>query len=41
MTATRGRGILEVPGISLGHAGQLTSERLTGVTVLLPPAARV
>ncbi|GAA0034943.1 P1 family peptidase [Brevibacterium metallidurans] len=38
MTATRGRGILEVPGISLGHAGQLTSERLTGVTVLLPPA---
>lgn len=39
MTATRGRGILEVPGISLGHAGQLTSERLTGVTVLLPPAS--
>lgn len=38
MTATRGRGILEVPGISLGHAGELTSERLTGVTVLLPPA---
>ncbi len=33
----RGRGILEVPGIALGHAGECVRDRLTGVTVLLPP----
>ncbi|WP_453983895.1 P1 family peptidase [Brevibacterium casei] len=38
MTATRGRGILEVPGVAVGHAGRLTTETLTGVTVVLPPA---
>lgn len=34
----RGRGVLEIDGIGLGHAGCLTRSRLTGVTVLLPPA---
>lgn len=38
MTPLRGRGILEVPGLALGHAGQLRPERLTGVSVVLPPA---
>lgn len=38
MTPTRGRGILDVPGLALGHAGTLTRDRLTGVTVVLPPA---
>ena len=33
----RGRGILEVPGIRLGHAGELTDSRLTGITAVLPP----
>ena len=34
----RGRGILEVPGIRLGHAGELTDARLTGITTVLPPS---
>lgn len=34
----RGRGLLEIPGIGLGHAGQLSRERLTGTTVIVPPA---
>ncbi|MBE4694973.1 P1 family peptidase [Brevibacterium casei] len=38
MTPTRGRGILDVPGLALGHAGTLTRDRLTGVSVVLPPA---
>lgn len=33
----RGRGILEIPGIRLGHAGELTDTRLTGITTVLPP----
>lgn len=33
----RGRGLLEIPGITLGHAGQFSSDRLTGVTAVLPP----
>ncbi|MGC2940015.1 MULTISPECIES: P1 family peptidase [unclassified Brevibacterium] len=33
----RGRGILEVPGIRLGHSGELTDSRLTGITAVLPP----
>ena len=33
----RGRGLLEIPGISLGHAGQFGPDRLTGVTAVLPP----
>lgn len=33
----RDRGILEIPGISLGHAGQFSPARLTGVTAVLPP----
>ena len=32
----RGRGILEIPGLALGHAGQFSPERLTGVTAVLP-----
>lgn len=36
-TPTRGRGILEIPGIGLGHAGDFTRQRLTGVTALGPP----
>ena len=34
----RGRGILEVPGIRLGHAGELSDSRLTGITTVLPPS---
>ena len=34
----RGRGIFEVPGIRLGHAGELTDARLTGITTVLPPS---
>ncbi|SDS81718.1 putative pantetheine hydrolase [Brevibacterium siliguriense] len=34
----RGRGILEIPGIRLGHAGELTESRLTGISTVLPPA---
>ena len=38
----RGRGILEVPGIGLGHAGRFSVRQLSGVTALIPPAgARV
>lgn len=38
----RGRGLLEIPGITLGHAGHFTRERLTGVsTILPPPGARI
>ncbi|WP_240372096.1 P1 family peptidase [Brevibacterium zhoupengii] len=38
----RGRGILEISGITLGHAGQFHPDRLTGVTAVLPPpGARV
>lgn len=33
----RGRGILEIPGITLGHAGEFGPDRLTGVTAVLPP----
>lgn len=33
----RGRGILEVDGLRLGHAGHLSPERLTGVSILVPP----
>lgn len=33
----RGRGLLEIPGIALGHAGQFSPDRLTGVTAILPP----
>ncbi|MDN6159149.1 MAG: P1 family peptidase [Brevibacterium sp.] len=33
----RGRGILEIPGITVGHAGRFTPDRLTGVTAVLPP----
>lgn len=33
----RGRGILDIPGIAVGHAGQFASDRLTGVTAVLPP----
>ncbi|WP_209325057.1 P1 family peptidase [Brevibacterium renqingii] len=33
----RGRGILEVPGIGLGHAGEFSRHRLTGLSVVLPP----
>lgn len=33
----RGRGILEIPGIAVGHAGQFAPDRLTGVTAVLPP----
>ena len=33
----RGRGILEIPGMRLGHAGELTDTRLTGITTVLPP----
>lgn len=36
-TPIRGRGILEIPGIGLGHAGDFTRQRLTGVTALVPP----
>ncbi|GAA1872808.1 P1 family peptidase [Brevibacterium marinum] len=34
----RGRGILEIPGIAVGHAGRLDSDRLTGLTAVLPPS---
>ena len=34
----RGRGILEIPGIAVGHAGQFSPDRLTGVTAVLPPS---
>ncbi|MGV2821423.1 P1 family peptidase [Brevibacterium casei] len=37
MIPTRGRGILDVPGLALGHAGTLTRDRLTGVSVVIPP----
>ena len=37
MTPSRGRGILDVPGLALGHAGTLTRDRLTGVSVVIPP----
>ncbi len=33
----RGRGVLEIPGIRLGHAGEFTDSRLTGITTVLPP----
>lgn len=33
----RGRGILEIPGVAVGHAGQFAPDRLTGVTAVLPP----
>jgi L-aminopeptidase/D-esterase-like protein len=33
----RGRGILEIPGIRLGHAGEFSPRRLTGISVVLPP----
>src|SRR5699024_6616161 len=33
----RSRGILEVPGIGLGHAGQFSQARMTGLSVVLPP----
>ena len=33
----RRRGILEVPGIGLGHAGQFSPARMTGLSVVLPP----
>src|SRR5699024_866500 len=33
----RSRGILEVPGIGLGHAGQFSQARRTGLSVVLPP----
>lgn len=33
----RGRGILEVPGIRLGHADESSPSRLTGLSVVLPP----
>ncbi|MCM1012123.1 P1 family peptidase [Brevibacterium sp. XM4083] len=36
-TPIRGRGLLEIPGIGLGHAGDFTRQRLTGVTALVPP----
>ena len=34
----RGRGILEIPGIRLGHAGEFTAARMTGITTVLPPS---
>lgn len=34
----RGRGILEVPGLGLGHAGEFTPGRLTGLSVVVPPS---
>lgn len=37
MTLHREPGILAIEGISLGHAGYFAPERLTGLTVLLPP----
>ena len=38
----RGRGILEIPGIAVGHAGHFAADGLTGVTAVLPPpGARV
>src|SRR5699024_8892032 len=33
----RSRGILEVPGIGLGYAGQFSQARMTGLSVVLPP----
>ena len=33
----RGHGILEVQGIRLGHSGESTASRLTGITAVLPP----
>src|SRR5699024_5380708 len=33
----RSRGILEVPGIGLGHAGAFSQTRMTGLSVVLPP----
>ncbi|WP_166971308.1 P1 family peptidase [Brevibacterium atlanticum] len=33
----RGRGILEIPGIRLGHADEFKRTRLTGLSVVLPP----
>ncbi|UVI37598.1 P1 family peptidase [Brevibacterium spongiae] len=33
----RGRGILEVPGIRLGHASGFSRTRLTGLSVVVPP----
>ncbi|WP_350271193.1 P1 family peptidase [Brevibacterium sp. CBA3109] len=38
MGPIRGRGILEIPGIAVGHAGQFAPGRLTGVTAVLPPS---
>lgn len=34
----RGRGILEIDGLRLGHAGHFSPGRLTGLTVVLPPS---
>lgn len=33
----RGRGVLEVPGVALGHAWHTGAGRLTGTTVIVPP----
>lgn len=36
-TLRRGRGVLEVPGVALGHTAHTGKGRLTGTTVIVPP----
>ena len=36
-TLRRGRGVLEVAGVALGHTARTGEGRLTGTTVIVPP----